>query len=357
MQAIILSIGDELVLGQTIDTNSAWLSQQLARIGCVVLAHMTVADDQKEIERAISESAAHCDCLIVSGGLGPTEDDLTRQALAEVLGQPLELQQNWLDALQKFFRSRGREMPASNRIQAMIPRGALPIHNNAGTALGIEARLPRISGCGEACSIFVVPGVPREMKGMFEEHVLPAIRSAGGGAVILSRTLHTFGLGESHLAEKLGTLMRRGRNPSVGTTVSGGIVSLRVNARFGSAARSIEAGRADESGMLRGPGISHLRRRRPDPAAGRRRLAEGESDCGDSRVMHRGATGKDVDRHSRVFELFFVRLGDLREHRQGKIAGGKRRLIAAERCRERAGGEGDGVQRASAGRCDILIGS
>jgi nicotinamide-nucleotide amidase len=238
MQAIILSIGDELVLGQTVDTNSAWISQQLAQIGCPVLAHETVSDDQREIERALADASVRCDWLIVSGGLGPTEDDLTRQALAAVLGEPLELQQEWLSELQRFFRSRGREMPASNRIQAMIPRGAIPIHNPAGTALGIEATLERSSGTGESCRIFVVPGVPKEMKGMLEAHVLPALKSASGGAVILSRTLHTFGLGESHLAEKLGTLMRRDHNPSVGTTVSGGIVSLRINARFASAAEA-----------------------------------------------------------------------------------------------------------------------
>jgi nicotinamide-nucleotide amidase len=240
MQAIILSIGDELVLGQTVDTNSAWLSQQLAKIGCPVLAHVTVPDDQKEIERALADASNRCDWLIVSGGLGPTEDDLTRQALVAVLGQPLELHQEWVDQLEKFFRSRGREMPESNRIQAMIPRGAVPIHNSAGTALGIEATLKRSSGSGEGCRVFVVPGVPKEMKRMFESHVLPAMKSAGGGAVILSRTLHTFGLGESHVAEKLGTLMRRDRNPSVGTTVSGGIVSLRLNSRFSSAAEASE---------------------------------------------------------------------------------------------------------------------
>jgi nicotinamide-nucleotide amidase len=235
MQAIILSIGDELVLGQTVDTNSAWLSQQLARIGCAVAAHVTVADDQKEIERAILDASHRCDWLIISGGLGPTEDDLTRQALAAVLNEPLELQQEWVDQLRTFFKARGRMMPESNRIQAMIPRGAKPIHNSAGTALGIDATLSRGAPDAGICRIMVVPGVPKEMKRMFEAHLLPAMRAAGGGAVILSRTLHTFGLGESHVAERLGTLMRRDRNPSVGTTVSGGIVSLRVNARFASA--------------------------------------------------------------------------------------------------------------------------
>src|SRR5215216_6217798 len=104
MNAIILSVGDELVLGQTIDTNSAWLSQQLAAVGCDVLAHATVGDDQNAIQQAIEQSAAHCDVLIISGGIGPTADDLTRQALAAAMNAPLELNEQWLHRLQAFFR-------------------------------------------------------------------------------------------------------------------------------------------------------------------------------------------------------------------------------------------------------------
>ena len=233
MNAIILSIGDELVLGQTVDTNSAWLSAQLAAVGCAVAAHATVADDQRAIEEAIRQSAARCDVLLISGGLGPTEDDLTRQALAAVMGQPLELNAQWLAELEKFFSARGRPMPAANRIQAMIPRGATMIFNTAGTAAGIDAVIPQT-----ICRVFVMPGVPREMKAMFLRDVLPHLRDITGGAVILSRTLHTFGLGESAIAEKLGDLMRRDRNPSVGTTVSHGIVSLRINSRFPSEAQA-----------------------------------------------------------------------------------------------------------------------
>jgi nicotinamide-nucleotide amidase len=139
MNAIILSIGDELVLGQTVDTNSAWLSQQLAAIGCDIAGHQTVADDQRAIERAIVYCAGQCDFLIVSGGLGPTEDDLTRQAMAVVLNQPLEMNAVWLARLSEFFEKRGRPMPAANRVQAMIPRGATMIENTAGTAPGIDA--------------------------------------------------------------------------------------------------------------------------------------------------------------------------------------------------------------------------
>jgi nicotinamide-nucleotide amidase len=228
MQAIILSVGDELVLGQTVDTNSAWLSQQLAAVGCAVAAHATLPDDQPSIERAILESAERCDALIISGGIGPTEDDLTRQALAAVMNQPLELNETWLKELEKFFKDRGRVMPASNRIQAMIPRGASMVFNHAGTAAGIRASL------NGKCDVFVMPGVPKEMKAMFSRDVLPFITQRSGGAVILSRTLHTYGMGESAIGERLGELMHRGRNPSVGTTVSEGQVSLRVNARFAS---------------------------------------------------------------------------------------------------------------------------
>jgi competence/damage-inducible protein CinA-like protein/molybdenum cofactor synthesis domain-containing protein len=306
MNAIIISIGDELVLGQTVDTNSAWLSQQLAAIGISVIAHATVGDDQKAIEREIRASALRCDVLIVSGGIGPTPDDLTRQALAEVLRQPLELNEHWLHFLQDFFKKRGREMPEMNKIQAMIPHGAKIILNSCGTAAGIHAKLGlytaramppiqelqgRVIGrvlvkmgcitrdelvqaltyqksCGgllgqiliekqmiseedleialkaqkgvvgdvraELCEIFVIPGVPSEMKAMFTRDILPALQKESGGAVILSRTLHTFGLGESAIAQMLGELMDRKRNPTVGTTVANGIVSVRVNSKFDS---------------------------------------------------------------------------------------------------------------------------
>src|SRR5437660_11092142 len=123
MKAIILSIGDELTLGQTVDTNSAWISRQLASVGCEVTAHATVPDDTAAIERASRRAAQDCDFLIISGGIGPTPDDLTRQALAAVLGQPLELYEKWLKFLEDFFAKRGRPMPEANRVQAMIPRG------------------------------------------------------------------------------------------------------------------------------------------------------------------------------------------------------------------------------------------
>jgi nicotinamide-nucleotide amidase len=234
MKSIILSIGDELVLGQTVDTNSAWLSQQLAAVGCDIVSHATVPDGQEFIENAIRSAATQCDVLLISGGIGPTEDDMTRQAMGIVLGVELEMNQIWLIRLNEFWSKRNAIMPEINKIQAMIPRGAAMIENTAGTAAGIRAKL------NGSCDVFVMPGVPKEMKIMFTRDVLPHIKQQSGGAVILSRTLHTFGMGESGVAEKLGTLMKRDRNPSVGTTVANGIVSLRLNARFGSLAEATE---------------------------------------------------------------------------------------------------------------------
>jgi nicotinamide-nucleotide amidase len=231
MRAIILSVGDELILGQTVDTNSAWMSQQLAAVGVPVAAHLTVPDDQRAIEQAMLESVGRCDFLLISGGIGPTEDDLTRQALAAVLGQPLEVDGTWLRELEGFFEKRGRAMPAMNRVQAMIPRGATMLFNHAGSAAGIDATY-RSGDQKTICRVFVMPGVPKEMKAMFARDVLPHVAEASCGAVILSRTLHTYGLGESAVGERLDELMRRDRNPSVGTTVSEGQVSVRVNARF-----------------------------------------------------------------------------------------------------------------------------
>ena len=200
MRAIILSIGDELTLGQTVDTNSAWLAQQLAAIGYKPVAHLTVPDDQDAIRQAFEESVGRCDALIISGGLGPTDDDLTRQALSDFLAQPLELDPAALENVERFFKALRRAMPDRNRIQAMLPRGTEMIENTAGTAPGIYCNY--LSGDQKTlCDIFIMPGVPKEMKAMFLRDVLPHVRRQSGGAVILSRTLHTFGLGESNVAD------------------------------------------------------------------------------------------------------------------------------------------------------------
>jgi nicotinamide-nucleotide amidase len=240
MNAIILSVGDELVLGQTVDTNSAWLSRQLASLGVCVLSHHTIADDQAATEEALRRCAAGCDLLLVTGGLGPTADDLTRPALAAVMGVDSVENPQWVEVLEEFFRQRRRPMAPSNRSQALVPRGAEMIHNTCGTAPGLHARLGN-------CDVYVMPGVPKEMMAMFARDIAPRLAGANGAA-ICSRTLHTFGLGESSVGEMLGELMQRGRNPSVGTTVAAGLVSLRLTARFDSPARAqTELARTEEA--------------------------------------------------------------------------------------------------------------
>jgi nicotinamide-nucleotide amidase len=245
LRVAILSVGDELVTGQTVDTNSAWLSQQLSAIGAAVVSHATVGDDQAMIESAIRRSAEDADAIVISGGIGPTEDDLTRQAVAAVLGTELELNEGWLAKLKEFWARRGAVMPEMNRIQAMIPRGATIIENTAGTAAGVRATL------AGRVDLFSTPGVPKEMKVMFQRDVLPHLAARSAGAALVVRNLHTFGMGESAVAERLGTLMDRKRNPTVGTTVSGGIVSVRVYSKFESRSRALDELAATES-LVRG---------------------------------------------------------------------------------------------------------
>lgn len=220
MNAVILSIGDELVLGQTIDSNSAWLSTRLADRGIIPLYHKTVADDLDATVKALRLAVDETDLIIVTGGLGPTMDDLTRQAFAAFTNKPLDLHPPSLERIRVYFKSLGREMPTSNRIQAHIPRGAEVLDNDWGTAPGIKLKVGKTL-------IFALPGVPYEMEKMAEHYIFPLFERGSGMAVAVA-LLATFGAGESTIAEKLAELMRRDRNPLVGTTVSGGVVTIRL---------------------------------------------------------------------------------------------------------------------------------
>lgn len=220
MKAIVLSIGDELVLGQTVDTNAAWLSDKLARRGIGSLMHITVADDRAAIAEAIREAVRQADLVIATGGLGPTEDDLTRYALADVMAVELKLDEVALAQLESFFEKIGRPMAQRNRVQVMCPVGAKMLENPAGTAPGIYAQI-------NGKPFYSVPGVPREMIALWSKHIEPALPTQTG-RVILTAKINTFGQGESDVAEILGDLMDRHRNPTVGTTVANGIVSTRI---------------------------------------------------------------------------------------------------------------------------------
>jgi len=229
--ASIVSIGNELLNGHTTDTNATFICQQLLSIGVPVVSVYTVGDDVGKIVRALKRAAEDADIVIATGGLGPTDDDLTRQAFAELLNVKLELDSTPLEDIRQFFAKRGLPMPEKNAIQACIPAGAQPIKNPLGTAPGIEAGM-------DGRMFFALPGVPSEMKQMFEESVLPrlkqqgpALRSEakkGGNAFTVIRKVRCFGAGESAIAEKLGDLMDRRRNPLINSTVGSGIITLHV---------------------------------------------------------------------------------------------------------------------------------
>ena len=224
MKAEIIAIGTELTSGQKLDTNSQWLSLELAALGIPVHWHTTVADDLDENAQVLRIAAERADLVLITGGLGPTLDDLTRDALAMLAGVELVLDQTSLDFIESFFQRRGREMPARNRVQAMFPDGAQPLPNPIGTAPGIWLEHPR--AVKPPCRIAAMPGVPAEMHRMFHEQVRP--RLAGSGKVIRRALLNCFGLGESHTEEILGELTARGRDPEIGITASEATITLRI---------------------------------------------------------------------------------------------------------------------------------
>jgi nicotinamide-nucleotide amidase len=224
--AIILSVGDELVLGQTIDTNSAYLSQQLSALGIATRYHQTVEDDEATVAEAIRAASTQASLIIITGGIGPTEDDLTRQALARAMNVPLQTDADSLRAIEAFFASRGRTMRQANCIQAQHPRTSSVIPNPVGTAPGIQAKL-------NDATIYVIPGVPYEMRYLYHHVIEPQLRAQGPATkTILTAQLNSFGAGESEVAHKLGDLMQRDRNPKVGTTVADGVCSVHIRAEF-----------------------------------------------------------------------------------------------------------------------------
>ncbi len=200
MRVEIVAVGTELLLGQIADTNSAWLGDRLAAAGVVSHFHQAVGDNHERITLALRTALARSDGVIVCGGLGPTQDDITREAIAEVMGVELVRDQKIVDVIARFFEARGRAMSANNARQADVPVGATIIAQRAGTAPGLICPL------GNKV-IYAVPGVPHEMAEMFERGILPDLRArmaeAGEEGVIVSRVLRTWGASESGLAESL----------------------------------------------------------------------------------------------------------------------------------------------------------
>ena len=231
MRAEIIAIGSELLLGATIDTNSAYLARQLAAAGVNLYRKTVVGDNSERIAATVREALSRADLVICTGGLGPTLDDVTREAVALAYGRSLEFHQELMDQIAARFAAMGREMPQSNRRQAFVPTGARVIENPRGTAPAFIVEDP-------LGTTIVLPGVPYEMRYLFEQAVLPYLREERGvTAVILVKTLHATGLGESAIGELIADLMLQ-ENPTVGISAKQARYELRIGARADSRAEA-----------------------------------------------------------------------------------------------------------------------
>ena len=218
MRCDVVAVGTELLLGQIVDTNSAWLGEQMAMAGIDSCVQVKVGDNLQRMVKAIRQTLADADALVICGGLGPTHDDITREAIAEVMGTTLEFDDEVGMVIAEMFASRNRRMPEINMRQAMVPKGATVIPQRRGTAPGL------VCPVGDKV-IYAVPGVPFELYEMFERAILPDLLARSGSqSVIASRTLRTWGESESGLNERLhdviGELDRVG-NPTLAFLASG----------------------------------------------------------------------------------------------------------------------------------------
>lgn len=231
MNAEIVMIGTELLLGQIVDSNAAHIGRVLAENGIGLYQKTTVGDNRRRIADALRTALDRSDVVLTSGGLGPTEDDLTREAVSDVFGRPLETRPDLIKELEARFAFLRRPLTENNKKQAMAPQGAAIIPNPNGTAPGII--------CGdERGDIICMPGVPHELHAMLADSVLPYLRQKHGlKGVIHHRVLKVCGVGESWVDSKMGDLMARLENPKIGVLASPDVVRIRISAR----AESIEA--------------------------------------------------------------------------------------------------------------------
>ena len=223
--AEIVAIGSELLLGQIVDTNSAWMAQRLTALGVNLYFKSVVGDNPGRMKEVIQRALERADIVITSGGLGPTQDDLTREIVAEVTGRRLIFDETMLDWVESNFKRRGRTMTPNNRRQAYMPEGAIRVNNPNGTAPSFVVEDPR-------GVIFSLPGVPVEMKWLFENEVEPYLRRKFNLAeVIHYRVLKIVGVGESAVDDKIGHLIANSVNPTVGVLALPGQVDVRIAAK------------------------------------------------------------------------------------------------------------------------------
>ena len=239
MIAEILSVGTELLMGQIANTDAQYLSRRLGELGVALYRHTTVGDNPGRVKEALREALGRCDIVITTGGLGPTEDDLTKEMVAEVLSLPMALHQPSLQAIEAFMARAGFPMAENNRRQAWFPQGATVMENRVGTAPGciVEA---------EGKAVAVLPGPPNELKDMFENRLAPWL-AARSGMCLESRFIHTFGIRESDLENQLRDLFHSD-NPTLALYCAPGEVQARITARADSpvAAQALATPLAEE---------------------------------------------------------------------------------------------------------------
>jgi nicotinamide-nucleotide amidase len=238
MRCSVVAVGTELLLGQIVDTNSSWLGEQLAAAGIDSLFQVKVGDNLARIVATLRSTLEQADAIIICGGLGPTHDDITREAIAEIMGVELELNDEVALVIEQLFTSRGRRMPQNNLRQAMVPKGAKIIEQRRGTAPGL------ICPVGEKV-MYAVPGVPFELYEMFERAILPDLLARSGEAsVIKSRVLRTWGDSESGLNERLvGVIneLEKVGNPTLAFLASGWEgIKVRLTAKANTEGQAIE---------------------------------------------------------------------------------------------------------------------
>jgi len=238
----LLTIGDELLLGFTVDTNAAYLARELAAIGVEIVHRATVGDDAEQIAAAVSEAIERTGAVITTGGLGPTADDRTRPVIAKLFGRELVLDESIVAQIEaRFWRMSSAKMPQTNIVQAMVPTGARVLQNNHGTAPGLWI------DDAKGRWVAMLPGVPREMRGLTHDAILPILRERIGAApvAIVSRTLRTTGIGESALAERLGDLSQSVEGMPLAFLPGWAGVDLRLTSRTlapGDAKLALDAG-------------------------------------------------------------------------------------------------------------------
>jgi nicotinamide-nucleotide amidase len=221
----VIAVGTELLLGQITNTNASHIGATLADHGLDAHYQQVVGDNLERVAVAISTALARSDAVIITGGIGPTRDDLTREALCEATGRQLVLDESYAQRLRAWFDARGRVMPESNLRQAHHPEGAELLVNPKGTAPGLALE-------HEGTLLFCIPGVPQEMEHLLAEEVMPRIVArSGGSSVVVSRLLRTWGQSESMIGELLDDLYQGSTNPSVAFLASGGEIKVRITAK------------------------------------------------------------------------------------------------------------------------------